>query len=455
MKGMTIRRAAEICAGRLTREDQAERELRHVVIDSRAVEPGDLFVAYRGERTDGHDYMDSAFRHGAACCLAQRLPEGVDGPCILVENVQQALEAIATAYRTELTMPIIGITGSVGKTSAKEMIASVLSRRFRVLKTEGNLNNQIGVPMTLSRIGSEHQAAVVEMGISGFGEMRELARMARPDLAVFTVIGHAHLEFLHDLEGVLRAKTEMLEFMPEDAPVIVNGDDPLLMALDCRQNKISVGLGEGCLIRAEELRIDEEGRTACSIVYQQRRVPARISAFGRHMVYAALEGAAVGFLMGLSDEEIAAGISDFAPVGRRSAVTRAGGLTLIDDCYNANPDSVKSGVDSVAALPGRHLCILGDMLELGEEGPALHRESGRYAREHGMDAVWTCGELGAEIAAGAGEVGRHFESADALIAALPELLAQGGTLLVKASRGMRFERISEAVKTLMNGEDTE
>jgi UDP-N-acetylmuramoyl-tripeptide--D-alanyl-D-alanine ligase len=328
------------------------------------------------------------------------------------------------------------------------MIAAVLERRFRVLKTEGNLNNQIGVPMTVSRIEPEHEIAVVEMGISGFGEMSALARIARPSIAVYTVIGHAHLEQLGDLDGVFRAKTEMLDFLPADGVVIVNGDDKYLRALRCPQRLIRVGLGPENDLRAEELRAEGEEGTACTLVYGARRIPVRIPAFGRHMVYAALEGAAVGLALGLTEEEIAAGVAGFRTVGRRAAVTETGRVTLIDDSYNANPDSVKCGVDSLLELPGRHVAILGDMLEMGENAAALHLDVGRYLREKGVDALYTAGPLAEYYAEGAGDIARHFESRDALIAALPELLRDGDSVLVKASRGMRFEDVAEAVKQL-------
>ena len=263
MKNMTLLRASQACGGKLCGAFDPVAELGRVVIDSRAVQPGDLFVAYKGEKADGHDYIAAAFDRGAACCLAQRIPEGETRPILLAEDVQTALERIAAEYRSGLSIPLVGITGSVGKTSAKEMIAAVLEQRFRVLKTDKNLNNQIGVPMTISRIEPEHQVAVVEMGISGFGEMRALAKIARPTIAVFTMIGHAHLEFLHDRAGVFRAKTEMLEEMDEDAVVLVNGDDDLLRELRCRQKKLSFGLGENCDIRALDVKLEGEEQTAC------------------------------------------------------------------------------------------------------------------------------------------------------------------------------------------------
>ena len=301
---ITVTQAARICGGRLMGENFNNREIGRVVIDSRAVMPGDLFAAYKGEKVDGHDYIAAALEKGAALCLVERLPEGVTGSVLLVPDVQQALERLCTAYRESLGLPVVGITGSVGKTTAKEMVWSVLSQKMNVLKTEGNLNNQIGVPMTLSRITPQHQAAVVEMGISAPGEMTELARMVRPTVAVFTVIGHAHLEFLHDLEGVFRAKTEMLALMPEDGTVIVNGDDPWLRTIECRQRLIRCGLGEDCQVRAENIQLLPEGRTRCDIVYGEKRIHADIPAYGRHMVYAAMEAAAVGFTLGLSQEEI-------------------------------------------------------------------------------------------------------------------------------------------------------
>ena len=447
MDGMTIEKAAAACGGRLCGVENIARELGRVIIDSRAVQPGDLFVAYRGEHTDGHDYIAAALEKGAACCLAERLPEGVAGPVLLTDDVQSALERIAEAYRAGLSLPVIGITGSVGKTSAKEMIAAVLSERYSVLKTEGNLNNQIGVPMTVSRISREHEIAVVEMGISGFGEMRTLSRIVKPDVGVFTVIGHAHLEFLHDLNGVLAAKTEMLENMAPDAWIVINGDDALLREFPCSQRKLTVGLGEGNMLRALDIRQDAEG-TRCTIAGMGRRIEAAIPAFGRHMVYAALEGAAVGILQGLTDAEIAAGIRAFKLVGRRAAVCGTGSLTLVDDSYNANPDSVKGGVDSLPPLPGRPVCILGDMRELGEDSPAMHFDVGHYAADRGADMILSSGQYGADLAAGAGEKGRCFESAEALIEALPTLLRRGDAVLVKASRGSRFERVSEAIKEL-------
>ncbi len=446
MKKMTIARAAGACGAEIYKEG-ADSPIRHVVIDSRQIQPGDLFVAYRGERVDGHDYVQTAFQKGAACCLVEHPVENAEGPQLVVKDVQEALEAICRDYRQEIDVPLIGITGSVGKTSAKEMIWAVLRQRMPVHKTEGNLNNQIGVPMTLSRLEEEHKAAVVEMGISGFGEMTALARMVKPQIAVFTIIGQAHLEFLENRQGVLRAKTEMLAEMDENALMIANGDDELLRAYSCPQRKILFGLGEHCDLCAVDVRPSGDGM-ACTIRGLGRCLQVEIPAFGQHMVYAALAGAAVGMELGLSDEEIIRGIAAYETVGRRAALSDTGFVTLLDDCYNANPDSVKCGVDSLGKLPGRKVCILGDMLELGPEEKALHFDCGVYAAEKGMDLVLGSGPLTEALCKGAGKKGKYFASREALIAALPGLLQKGDAVLVKASRGMHFEEVSEAVKKL-------
>ena len=445
---MTISRAAAVCGGRIVGAVTDDRELGRIVIDSREIREGDAFAAYKGEKVDGHNYIEAAFRNGAACCIAERVPENVTGPVILVDDVQNAIEAISRAYRGSLCLPIVGITGSVGKTSAKEMISSVLSQRYRTLKTEANLNNQLGVPMTLSRITGEHEAAVVEMGISGFGEMTALAKMMQPDVAVFTLIGHAHLEFLGDLDGVLRAKTEMLPFVSENGTVILNGDDAKLRTVQCPQRVILCGLSEDCSVRAGNIAVCPDGTVRCRISIGSDGFDVHIPAYGKHLVYAALEAAAVGHVMGLTNSEIAAGIAAYQTVGRRGAVTRTASLTLVDDCYNANPDSVKSAIDSLTMLDGRHVCILSDMLEQGKNAPALHLEAGQYAAAHGIDRVLTFGELGAYIARGAEDIAIHFESREALLQKLPELLHAGDTVLVKASRGMKLDEVSDMLKEL-------
>lgn len=448
MKNFDISTAARACGAKIYGEYRSNSVIGEIIIDSRLVKAGDMFVAFKGEKLDGHDYIATAIEKGAACCLAQRIPDGVKGCILLVDDVQAALEKIAAAYRDCLDIPVIGITGSVGKTTAKEMISAVLSRHFNVLKTDKNFNNQIGVPMTLSRINEQHKAAVVEMGISGFGEMTALAKMTRPTIAVFTYIGHAHLEFLHDLEGVFKAKTEMLPYVAEDGVVVVNGDDPYLNKISCPQRLIRYGLGEHCDVRAENIRVNNDGTIACDIVSEAGRVAVHIPSYGQHMVYAALEGAAVGLAMGLDLCEIAEGIADYRTVGRRGVVTDTGKILLVDDCYNSNPDSLKCAIDSLVLLPGRKVCVLADMLEQGENSANIHYDAGLYAAEKGVDLLLAYGPMSAKTCEAMGQRGTHFATKQELLGALPTLIKKGDSVLVKASLGMHLEDASELLKTL-------
>ena len=440
MKDMTIFSAARAAGGRVAGCGQ-DAPLSGGVIDSREAGPGLMFCALPGERADGHEYMRSALEKGAACCLATHVPEGVTGPVILVDDVRSAMAKIAGACRDRLGIPVVGITGSSGKTTAKEMCAAVLSQKYNTLKTEKNFNNELGVPLTLFRIGPEHGAAVVELGINHFGEMSRLGAMAKPDIAVYTLIGRSHLEALGDLDGVLRAKGELVEHMPPDGLLIVNGDDEKLAAWRPARRKLTFGLGEGCDVRGVGFAPRGAKGSALTVLAGERRIELFLPAYGRHLAYAALAAAAVGIELGLSDGQIAAGAADYAPVGRRARIIETPSLTVIDDCYNANPDSVKMAIASAGALGGRLVCILGDMLELGELSEQMHREVGEAARAAGA-LLLTAGERSAAMG------GEHFASKAELISALPRLLKRGDRVLVKASHSMAFEEISDALRAL-------
>lgn len=449
MRGLSVREAAEIVCGELHGTKNSDSEILGVTIDSRKVENGYMFAALKGEHADGHDYMGKAFELGAVCCIAERLPEDISGTVIIVPDVAAALKILAENYRKRFDIPVIGIAGSVGKTTAKEMIASVLSQNYNVLKTEKNLNNELGVPLTIFRIEPEHEAAVIEMGISDFGEMSRLAKMVRPTMAVYTLIGHAHLERLHDRNGVLRAKTEMLDYISDDGVVFLNADDDLLAGLNCRQSKVLYGTGEYADVRAENIRGDSLSELSCDIVSGSRRISLKVPSYGGHMVYAALVGAAVGLEMGLSDAQIAAGIAAYETVGRRANVCDTGFITLVDDCYNANPDSVMCAVDSLKSVDGRKVCILGDMLEMGENKAELHAKVGKYASDNGVDMMLTVGELSKNTCTAAEKISSlHFDTNEQLISRLPELIEKGDTVLVKASNSMKFDEISDALKLL-------
>ncbi len=451
MNGMNLLTVAAACGGAYVGDaDLALRQPNEIVIDSRVVKEGNLFAALPGEKVDGHDYVAKAFDAGAAACLVTHVPAGETRPCIVVEDVVTAMGDIAAAYRGTLQIPVIGITGSVGKTTMKEMIASVLEQRFNILKTDKNYNNHMGVPMTLSRINPEHRAAVVEMGINHFGEMEYLAKIVRPDVAVFTNVGRCHLEYLGDRYGVLLAKTEMMPYVKKTGTVFVCGDDDLLAHYGYAGLEIfTFGTKEDCYVHAENIVVHGKDGISCDIVCLDRRIPVTINAYGKHMILAALGAAAVCLNFGMSDKDIAAGIAAYKPVGGRAAVVEAEGYTVINDCYNANPDSMKSAIESLAMCPGRRVAVLGDMYELGSESVNMHREMGEVCVKEGIEALITCGELGADIAEAAKEAGMtnvtHFADCESLTGAICGLVKQGDYVLVKASHGLHLEAVVDAL----------
>ncbi|MDR1328675.1 MAG: UDP-N-acetylmuramoyl-tripeptide--D-alanyl-D-alanine ligase [Oscillospiraceae bacterium] len=462
MLALTIEKIAEVMGGRLFSDEiNARRVITRVVTDSREAVPGALFFCFRGERTDGHDHVADAFARGALAAVTTReieIPTRHKVPAgayILVNSAQTALGKLGAYYRSRLNIPIIGVAGSVGKTTAKEMIAAVLSERFNVHKTRENLNNELGVPLTLLGTGEEHGAAVIEMGISDFGEMTRLAEIVRPDICVMTAIGRCHLEKLGDLDGVLRAKAEVFAKMPETGAAVLNGDDALLSAYDPGLakpglTKITFGTDARCDWRAENIASDGTRSVSFDIISPSgERARAKIPAFGTHLVYSALAAAAVGAKLGVSLDETARGLAKYRPVGGRANVVETGKITVIDDCYNANPNSVSAALRSLSALSTvRRAAILGDMRELGAGAEAAHREIGKLAGELGIDCLICCGEM-AEfifkgfIASGSEAEAYFFPFRDALFEKLPALIRDGDAVLVKASHSEKFEQITQ------------
>ncbi len=447
MRKLSLENLISVCRGDYYGDRSLlRREISAVTTDSRNITPDCLFAAIVGERVDGHDFIPAAWQGGALCCIGEKVPAGIDGAFIRVSSTLKALQDIAAFYRRQFDIPFIGITGSVGKTTAKEMVSAVLARKYNVHKTAGNFNNELGVPLTLFGLREEHTAAVIEMGISHFGEMRTLTSIAAPDFGLFTVIGHAHLEHLGDRAGVLRAKGEMIEGIPQSGKIFCCGDDDMLSGADFGREKITYGLSDSCAVRAENVRTLPDGSTACTVVGGGRSFDVSINAYGEHMVAAALAGAAVGMELGLSDEQIREGIASYEPVGSRARLIKTEKIEIIDDCYNSNPTSLASSLRSLASLKSRRVAILGDMLELGEESGSLHFRSGEYAKSLGIDLVLAVGEESAQLARGA--EGLHFADKAELISALPEIIRPGDAVLVKASRGMHFEDITEELKKM-------
>ncbi len=453
MKNLTIENIISAVNGEYFSDASLlKKEISSVTTDSRAVTKDCLFAAIKGENSDGHDYISTAIDKGALIAIGERLPDDRALPFILVENTVTALGDLAAFYRRQFDIPVLGITGSVGKTTAKEMVSAVLSRRFKVHRTPKNLNNELGVPLTLFGLDKSHEFAVIEMGISHFGEMTRLAEIVRPDMALYTTIGFAHLEFLGDFDGVLKAKTEMLEYLPENGVVFVNGDDETLRKLSYKQKICRYGVSEDCEVTAENVRLLGTDGMELEIVSGSRRIPAKINSFGVHMVTAALGAAAVGLQMGLNDAEIADGIASYVPVGSRSGIIDTGKIIIIDDCYNANPTSVAAALDSLSLLEGRRVCILGDMGELGDTASKLHFETGVHAAEKDIDLIICCGELSSSTAEGARSEGDssivYFKSKEKLLVELPRLIKKGDSVLVKASHSQKFEELVEALKKL-------
>lgn len=461
MKNITLANIVNVCGGKLCGVDdlakeQLGKEASCVVIDSRKMEKGGLFIATKGERVDGHEFIPDVARMGALGVVCEREPEDCRIPYILVEDSFKALKDLAEFYRKQLTIPVVGITGSVGKTSTKEFIASVLSRKFRVLKTQGNFNNEVGLPLTVLSIRQEHQAAVLEMGISDFGEMHRLSKIARPDICVMTNIGQCHLENLGSREGILKAKSEIFDFMNPDGYVLVNGDDDLLAGIGKKGSHEVVHFGMDPRNEIFASNIEGKGLSGTNAVIHGflKVLPVEIPLPGEHMVWNALAAAGVGFLMGLTPEEIRDGIGSVQSVGGRSHVIKLAEGILIDDCYNANPVSVRAALDLLATAKERKVAILGDMFELGEGEKELHGEVGAYAADVGIDVLICVGTLSrCMYEQGKRQMGMrkkkgqvcYFPTRDEMLGKLPEILKKGDAVLVKASHGMQFEKVVEKI----------
>ena len=452
MKNLTLGNIAAVCGGTYHGEKiKLDQEVTSITTDSREASQGCLFVAIVGERSDGHSFIAQTAQKGALAVLCEKKPD-VDIPCILVESSMKAIRDIAAFYLKQLNIPVVGITGSVGKTSTKETVASVLSQKYRTLKTQGNFNNELGLPLTIFRIREEDEIAVLEMGISHFGDMTTLARIARPDTCLITNIGTAHLEYLGDRDGVFRAKTEMLEFMKPDGQIVLNGDDDKLSALKEYKGirPVFFGLGPENDVRAEEIVTRGFEGTDCRIVLDGNAFPVHIPVPGLHMVVNALAAAAVGRIYGLTDEEIRSGIEAVKTLKGRFHVTATEHYLVADDCYNANPMSMKASLDILKDGRGRRIAILGDMGELGPEETALHEEVGRHAADCGIDMLLCAGKLSKYMAKAARQQNPDLpvvyeEERDHLIERLPGLLKDGDTILVKASHFMQFEKIVTAL----------
>ena len=454
MNYMTLKAIAEACGGTYYGPVQnLEKEAAGIAIDSRKIEAGWLFAATVGERVDGHSFIESCYEKNALCCLGEKPPVCENQSYIQVSSTFQALKDISEYYRSTLKIPVVGITGSVGKTSTKEMIASVLGVKFNTLKTAGNFNNEVGLPLTVFNIREEHEAAVLEMGISDFGEMHRLSKIARPDICVITNIGFCHLEFLGDRDGVLRAKSEIFDFAADGAKAIVNGDDDKLYTLTAREDLdvTTFGMDSKNTVYAKNVENLGLDGLRCDISTPAGDFSAHIHIPGMHMVYNALAGTCVGLACGLTLEEIKSGIENAQTISGRNNIIHTEKYTIMDDCYNANPVSMKASLDVLSTALGRKVAILGDMGELGTDEAALHYTVGEHAAGKQIDLLLCVGTLSEEIVKGAKAVNPQmnahlFATKEELLEKLPELLADKDSILIKASHFMQFEKIVNSLQ---------
>ena len=437
----------EICAavGGTLLQGEGSALITGVTTDSRAVSAGQMFIPLTGERFDGHAYIGSALSSGAAGCLTARTPETLLPGKLYVQvaDTRLALKALAAWYRSRFTLPVVQITGSAGKTTTKEMVAAVLSRRYDTLKTQANFNNDIGTPLTLLGLAPQHQAAVIETGMNHFGEIRYLGEMVRPDIAVITNVGDAHIENLGNTrQGILRAKCEIFQHLSPDGIAVLNGDDPLLNTVALPQTILRCGRGENCNVRVTD--VDDRGIEGIACTVTTARASYRLTAAspGSFMIYPMAMAAAIGEALGLTGEEIAAGVAAYVPTGSRMHLIRLPeGRLLIDDCYNANPQAMEEALKLLAVTPARRrAAVLGDMGELGELTVSAHRAIGVLTGELHLDSVIAIGEKARNIASAAPNA-RWYASVDDAMPVIRAAFTEGTAVLVKASHAMHFENI--------------
>jgi UDP-N-acetylmuramoyl-tripeptide--D-alanyl-D-alanine ligase len=423
-----------------------------VSIDSRSLGVGDAFFAIRGEAHDGHEYVIEAAGRGASCLVVHtvpdRLPSGV--PLVLVEDTTRALGRLAAWHRARFAIPVIGVTGSNGKTTTKELIAAVLATRWRVLKPEGSFNNQWGLPLTLLKLTAEHQALVVEIGSNHPGEIAALAALAAPTIGVVTTVAQAHTEFFGSVDGVREEKAALIRALPADGHAVLNADDPRVggMARDSRAPVVTYGQAAGASVRAVTVTADEP-TVGFTVETAAGRQAVRLSLVGRHNVGNALAAAAVGVVLGVDLASIAEALAGVRAVKGRCVMRQVGDVAIIDDTYNANPASVRAALDVLAESRCRKVVVLGDMRELGADAAEAHRQLGRTVAAFGVAEFLGVGPLMAvavEAARGAGLAeAHHAATLEDGVTHLLKRLAPGDVVLVKGSRGMRMERVVDAL----------
>ncbi|GAB6181885.1 UDP-N-acetylmuramoyl-tripeptide--D-alanyl-D-alanine ligase [Desulfotomaculum defluvii] len=446
----TVREIAEVTGGTLLQGNPAT-VIRGATTDSRKAKNGEIFIALRGQRVDGHDYVSKAIEQGASALLISNNKVGIDSqiPLVLVKDTLQALQQLASHNRARLSIPVVAVTGSNGKTSTKDMIAAVLNTRYKTLKTEGNFNNELGLPLTLLNLNETHQAAVVEMGMRGRGEIDFLAQLARPTGAVITNIGESHMELLGSVQNIALAKTEVLAHIGDQGFAILNADSPYLrdLAQGSKGKVWLYSLEQAVELQASNLKPEGAG-VLYTITYPGGSGEIYLPVPGSHNVMNSLAAVGVGLQLGLSFAEIAQGLAGLSLTHSRLEILRSNGLTVINDTYNANPSSTKAALRVLEETArGRKIAVLGNMYELGNMEQSGHLEVGKAAADIPVDFMITVGNLAQWIARGSLAGGltqeRVYQCADnsGAVEVLQSLKNPGDTILVKGSRGMHMEEI--------------
>lgn len=432
----------------------ADAAITSISTDTRSISADSVFVALKGENFDGHDFGAKACEMGAKAVIAEHAVEGAR--CIIVDSTRRALLQLAAYYRRKFDIPIVGITGSVGKTTAKDMTALVLSQKYKTLKTEGNHNNEVGLPKTLFDIDASTEAAVIEMGMSHFGEISRLSMCCEPTVAMITNIGHSHIENLGSQQGILKAKLEILDGADRMAPLILPLDDKLLSQVQPRHGRRMIFFSikkKTADVYASDISADENG-TDLVINYNGGKYPARVNCPGEHNVKNALAAFCAGAALGIDPQKMTYAIGQFRPQGIRQNIKTVRGMTFIVDCYNAAPDSIKAALSTLTQVKadGRRIAVLSDMLELGKHSQKLHRLVGEYAAAADIDMLFCFGEHAVGYIEGAVKKGmaeekcRFFDSKQAMTDALKAELKEGDAVLFKASRGMKLEETVNALE---------
>ena len=462
-----MRRVCDFCSGEIYDfTGYIGADFEYICTDSREADEKTMFIATRGERVDGHDYIASAIDKGCRCILCEYVPSNIEGKVacfVVVDNSVDAFAAVARGYRADKHIKTVAVTGSVGKTTTKELTSLILRERYNTYFTVGNFNSVIGMPMSLMEAGESCDAAVFEMGMSGFGEIRSMSLCAKPDVAIITNIGSSHLEYLKTRENIAKAKLEVAEGLSQGGYLLLPDDEPLLkgniinkIKNKCRVVYVGIDNAEKCEISANNIRI-AGGKTIFDLYFFGTKYEnIAVNAIGRHFAINAAFCASAALLVGCSESDVRAGLAAYAPAAMRQNISEKNGVTVIADCYNAAPESMRASLDVLSGLEasGKRIAVLGDMRELGKCSDALHREIGAYAVRSGVNMLFTLGESGALIAESAINHGllpscvfahRDIESIDSFVDEIKASLCAGDVILFKASRAIRLERIIEKI----------